>query len=419
MSYDIPVMGKVKRGTFWFAVAAIVVVILVVGPMAGLWSYPFAQVQEETPAGPGAPPEDRKPDGKYLVSSTVKLHVVDLLNEKANVADEASGLKFYELYYGEVGYPNGAFTNPTNSILRDTVALTSGWATTTYEFWSGNNIFVRTSAIGTTNSSSDMAYFDYGEVYMVPWADSKDATNISIGDLELIKSSDWLNNASVDCTDIMGQYPVGTDSWDNNPTAEIDVATLDEITIGVRVYQDDDDAAYADWRPWTDWGAYSDYGDDEQEQRKQKAAFIVFDLELSGTSNAITTSVDDYLFVLESGALAGDTSGTSITYFGWGTGIQIFIPITNMDMAGARDVDAGGFVIGNHDGYKIITSLLLDVSDSVLDNTDEVDIELTLVSGYSLMVANQKHNLDYGTGGTDYYEMGEMFSAWITDWSIG
>jgi len=285
-------------------------------------------------------------------------------------------------------------------VVLETITITSGTWTSVLNYYELTDLYLK------YNSPNGTSWFDYGFEFTIPDVASPDASQtITISEpLEIYFKGDVTDNSTN--KDIAIQKD-NIDVWDTYVTLGAATnafnasADAQYTGINVRTSNEDVNTAYADPRTYYDWAEVDAY-------KRQKGSYLVIDFELSGASN-VKSNVRDYNLKFSS---AGGAE-----YFEVGSGMVAFLSLNDLYKCGVYWADVSGMIIGTYTGKYTIWSALFDFSGTMSSVywDDEIDIQISIVSSYSLDYV--KHSDTLTQSGADLF--GELSGAWSYDCSLG
>jgi len=292
-------------------------------------------------------------------------------------------------------------------VIIETLTLSSGSIATTSDYPEGKQFFV-------LYYSATFTWLRHGEVLTMPDIPSYDSIQTKEGGtIYVYKRAD-----SSAATDIQG-LKNGDKIWDNatvslggttaggfNVTA--DRSDSDPPQMGIRLTNEDDNTAYVDPRGFYDYSVTPSTAS----LYAQKAAFLMITFERTGAV-ANVTDVREYVqFENEAGMTIFQQSAKFV---------YVLVPLDSELLAGVREVSSG-VVLQSGQLVTIFTETFdWPASMSTDLYTDDIDIEIALVSAYSSAALSTK------VSQSDMEIVGELGDspatyggkAWTNDWSIG
>lgn len=286
--------------------------------------------------------------------------------------------------------------------LLESISLSSGAGTSTNPYNEGRELFAKYVA------SSRTTHFDYGEVFHVP-------IHSYTGTVPTLEGASIGVYAMGDVTDNSTNYDIriqkdSTTKWDTYVTLgaatdAFDPQNDDGSLISIICSNEDAETVYADPRSWTDYA-------EKVPERQHKAAYLIVNFDLSGSTN-VHTKVSDY-------GLEFYDKGTA-EWLEFGGDMALIVPLNSETKCGMYDTE-GGKIYLSRNGVDTMFEGTLDFSTmSSVDYSDEIDIEVSIVNDYSLPQAKATNSVGYETfnAAGAAYAFGELSSAWSYDISIG
>jgi len=318
------------------------------------------------------------------VSGTAKwnFYIKDKLNEGAGVTD--GDVYIYDM------------DRPTE--LVETIAVSSGVATSTQAYTTGDLLFVKYIGDGTPGTH----WLDYGMQITIPKLDREydSVPTLDVADEDWIYVYKWADLTGTDVDGLKNGAVVFEDG-----TAGVNafnVTTDTDPKLGVMLTNEDDDTAYVDPRGWID------YSTDVPELRN-RGAWLIINFEPTGTTIS-GIDANDYL------RFKSIPSG--MQKIKMATSLVLAFPLNTEFLAGARDVNTAGNPVSGLDGQGVtIFTVILDFTGAISTalGSDDIDIEISLVSSYSLDYLDEFDTLSQAGDNP----IGEILSAWTNDWSMG